>query len=534
MGFSPPSMPPIFTLFISLTIVGVLSPLLTFTALFQQKEWRFDRFLEHLRHEGFIKQVWGTIRPLLAILLFCIDLLGLFLVIQATTEDEAVLFIAPFFLAHFLLLSIFAALTVLQIAFRKQRMPVWTGKAGLIFGISFILSILSIVVTVSYLVFAPVILLIQPLCVLLAWALLLPLDHHLKNTWYSRAHAARKTWTGATVIGIAGSVGKTTTKELLNHLLTDLSPITTPQHINSEMGVAQWMVSEDATIKKQGSPVIIVEMGAYKKGEIALMCSFVEPTIGVITALGSDHVALFGSEEAIIDANVELAESLPEDGHAFLYADNDATFSLKNRIHCLQTSAGLRADASVHPDVAKETDMGLSVTMQKQVSIVALHGMHNVGNIMLAVAVAKHLGVTDKRIHELLESFKPLLHTFDVRTEKGITLVDDTYNSSRLSILAALQWAKDRKDRPRILLMSGLLETGKDEERFMEELGMAAAGSIEHVIFLSRKGKKFFERGYNAPVEILSRRSIRVPADGLLLCLGRMPLSTVQKLLPLS
>ncbi len=525
-------MPSIFVLFIILTIIGALSPLLTFAALFQQKEWRFDRFLEHLRHEGLFRQVWGTIRPLLAGILFLADASGLFLVIQATSDDQAAAYIQPFFITHLWLLVAFAALTILQIVMRKQRMPVWTKKAVLIVGIAFVLSLFSISSTVSYLIFAPLILLLQPAMIFIAWILLLPLDKYLKNTRYTSAQKMRETLKAATVIGIAGSVGKTTTKELLHHFLSDLDPSVTPEHINSEMGVAEWLSALKPRDKE--NPLLIVEMGAYRKGEIALMCSFVKPTIGVITALGSDHLALFGSEEAVIDANAELLAALPEDGHAFLLADNEAALSLKNQSPCLVTTAGQRADAAVHPEEVKETDAGLSLTINGLASTVALHGLHNVGNIMLAIAVAKHLGVTDARIHELLESFHPLLHTFNVRHERGILLVDDTYNSSRLSIRAALQWAFERTERPRILVLSGLLETGKEEERFLEELGAQAASSIEHVIFLTKKGKRSFERGYNAPVEIFSSRSTKVPAGSLLLCVGRMPLSTVQRLLPSS
>jgi len=517
-------------LFGILTIIGCLSPLLTFLALFQQKEWRLDRLGEHLRREGAIRQLWGWVRPVMVVLFVITDIFFVFMVRNATNSNEAAQLAMLLLVAHAAWLLLFAGMTGLQLILRKQRSPVWTSKAKLMAVIAGMLDIAATSIWLFSIYSPAVILLAQPLIVLIAWAALLPLDRYLKAQWFARARAVRDTWKDSIVIGIAGSVGKTTTKELIKHLLSDLHPITTPAHVNTEMGVAQWMVTESRKMKAERSPVI-VEMGAYKKGEIALMCTFVKPTIGVMTALGSDHLALFGSEDAITEANAELLHALPKSGHAFLYADNNAVRSLVSTLDCHVTLAGLHKDADIRVEKITETDKGLTAHLEDTTCTVALHGMHNVGNILLAVGIAKKLGISDERIRELLESFQPLAHTFNVRTEHGIRIVDDTYNSSLLSIRAALDWAKSQNEHPRILLMSGLLETGNQEEAFLKELGAAAKGSIERVIFTADTGRTAFEETYGKPVEILSSHSTPAPTGSLLLCLGRMPLSAIQKLL---
>lgn len=515
-----------------LLLVGCLSPLLTFAALFQQKEWRIDRLREHLRHEGYFRQLFGKMRPIL-VLVFLLSEGGFILLLStAQSQEEALDLFAVFVLFYVTWLTVFALLSIVQIILRRQRYPVWTKKSIMITGLS--ITIAAALSTLSnFSAFSPaVILLVQPIVVLAAWLILQPVDRALKGKVFSQAGALRSHWKNAVVIGIAGSVGKTTTKELLKCVLADLQPLTTPEHVNSEMGVAQWMITQGSQLETQNSPLLIIEMGAYRQGEIALMCEYAKPTIGVMTALGSDHLALFGSEEAIVDANAELLRALPEDGHAFLYADNDAARSLAASTNCSVTLAGTHEEAELRAENIQQTNTGLSFSIFNFQFSIPLHGLHNIGNALLAIAVARHLGISDSRIAELLKAYRPLSHSFNVRTENGVMLVDDTYNSSRLSIRAAIDWAKSRHERPRVLLMSDLLETGAEEEVFLREIGELAANSIERVILTTKKSKQAFESGYGKPVEILSKNTSRVEAGSLLLCVGRMPLSSIQKIIP--
>lgn len=516
-------MPFIILLIITVLLLGSISPLLTFTALFQLKEWRFDRLREHLRREGWIPSLFGRIR-LWTVLPFFLEECIYFIAISflpASTDRNWVYGLFVFqILVRITALITFALLSVAQMATRKQRWPVWTNKAKAVAGIAVLLNLLTywaLPVSPVILVLLP---LLQPLYVLAAWSILLPLDHRMKGKLMQRATAHRSLLPNTTVIGIAGSVGKTTTKELLHHLLQDLHPVTTPSHVNTEMGVAQWLLNERPDPK---SPLII-EMGAYRLGEIALLCSIAQPTIGVVTAIGSDHLALFGSEDAIREANGELVRALPKNGHAFLNGENTESRDLAAWAACPVTVTEPAKNV-------RETEHGLTLVNNGTEFTVPLHGVHNASNVQLAVAVARHLGINDKRIAELLKSFKPTAHTFNVRTEQGVTLLDDTYNISPLSLRAALDWAAARSERPRILLTSGLQETGSAEEHFLRELGERAKDSVERVIFTVPHGTHAFANAYG-DVEILSRATSRVAPGSVLLCVGRMPLSTIQRLLP--
>lgn len=492
--------------------LALLSPLCTFLRLFQIKEWRTDRLAEHLRREGYVSQLFSVPR----LLVLGLGLVGIVLGAPGT-----------FFL---LLLEALALLSVIQLATRRQPMPVWTSKARIIGAIAVALSLGSLWIGTGMPLLPVLIAVCQPAFALIAWLAFLPADRMMKARVFAAASALRDTMgTDAVVIGIAGSVGKTTTKELLGHLLQDLSPLVTPAHVNTEMGVAQWLLARKADIVP-GKPLVI-EMGAYAKGEIKLLAGVVRPTLGVMTALGSDHLALFGSEEAIVDANAELIEALPAHGHAFLNGDNEAARGLASRATCQTALVGTHeGDAWLALDITEGTD-GLRFRTNDREFQVPLRGRHHVTNVLLAMSVAAYLQVPLARIRELLATFRPLRHTFNVLEENGVTILDDTYNVSPLSFRAALDWSAARPEETKVLLTSGLLELGKDEAAFLQDLG-AKASFFDRVIFTTPSGKDAFEAAYGKTVELLSDAAATIEPGTLLACVGRMPISSIRRLLP--
>ncbi len=496
------------------------------------KEWRLDRLGEHLRREGWIAHTIGSSRAISAVA-YLVVLAALVATMPTLSLDapgsrwDVAWFVAWGLWFHGWIVA-FAGATVLQMATKKQRQPVWTTKAKLIVLTTIVLDVaLAALLLRPYPPIAftlPVLPALQAPVMFISWLLWKPVDAVLKGRVLGAGRARRNSLVDATVIGIVGSVGKTTTKELLKCVLADRSPFVTPEHVNTEMGVAQWLVN---TVPANAvKPLLIVEMGAYRKGEIALLGRIAQPTIAVVTALGSDHLALFGSEEAIVDANAEIFEALPEGANVFLYGDNERTTALANRTHRPTFTVGAKDLQDL-----RETDRGLAFDCFGTRFNVALHGRHNAANVALALLVANSLGITPERMRELLAAFRPTQHTFHLKKERGVTILDDTYNVSPLSFRAALDWAKARPERPRVLLTSGLLETGAAENDFLRELGAAANASVERVVFTADAGKDVFAKAFGKPVESLADAK-PVTDDALLLCVGRMPLSHIQKLLP--
>jgi len=503
-------------LLIGLTLIGSLSPLLTAARLWQVKEWRTDRLREHLRAEGALRQLFGIARPAALAPFAIIGIAGL--------ADES--------LAALGALSILALLTVLQVILRRQPMPVWTAKAALLTITAFLYTALVTLLAASSPLMLPFLVLGQPFLLLCAWLTLRPLDWWLKRRILQRATALRAALPeGAIVIGITGSAGKTTTKELLAHLLADRHPLTTPAHVNTEIGVANWFAS---ALRGQREPpsIIIVEMGAYRRGEIALLCSVMRPTIGIVTSIGKQHIALFGSQQALCSAKGELPAAIPENGRVFLNADNELCGQLKDRARCPVTTVGTGGNTDIEAFEIEEIPIGLRFRMGESVFEVPLRGTHNVTNALLAIAVAQHCGMQLKGIAARMRTFVPPAHTFALRQERGVQLLDDTHNASPASVEAAITWARSQPASQKVLLMNGLIELGESQDKIHTKLGAFAAQVFHRVVFASQPGARAFSRGLGKPVEVLGERTQPVTEGTLLVCVGRMNERTLTMLLP--
>jgi UDP-N-acetylmuramoyl-tripeptide--D-alanyl-D-alanine ligase len=489
-----------------LAFVACLSPLLTFTGLWQVKEWRIDRIKEHLRSAGWLRQLFGIVRP--TILVIGIALQNVELAVAG-----------------------FAALSVLQIGSKKQRYPVWTMKAQILFVLSIIITgIIGYWLMVNGYWLIVLIPLLQPLILLIAWTLFLPIDWLMKDRIMKKATKLRCEFTNATVIGITGSVGKTTTKELIAHMLKSRNVLYTPAYVNSEMGVSQWLLKELPKRSRDDELIIIVEMGAYKIGEIKKLCQITKPKIGVVTFIGTQHVALFGSQERLCQAKGELLECLPEDGNAFLNGDNSLCASMIDKCACRTTTIGTGGHADLEAFDIEEKGDGISFRIAQQEFSLHLHGTHNVTNILLAIAVAQSLGIDLPSASARLKPFEPPHHTFSVRKERGITILDDTHNASPESFRASLAWAKSQPAAQKILITPGLIELGKDEDRIHRELGAASNGIVDRAIFTGKHGMRSFDEGFNGTVEYISKDIAKTSEGDLLLCIGRIGKKQIDQL----
>lgn len=497
----------------ALALLACLSPLLTCLWLFQLKEWRLDRLREHLRREGVLAAAGGRIRPLI---------IAGALIVRLVPGDVP--------LADGIALALLALLSIGQIAARRQRWPEWTKKAALIGIVAGALTAAAILYcTLALPVALPALAMLQLISVLIAWTIVLPLDLRLRGRVFAAATARRASLSKLRVIGIVGSVGKTTTKELTRAAIGSLHPLVTPAHVNTELGLANWFLRETAGFGPDESRPVVVEMGAYSQGEIALISAVLKPSIAVVTALGSDHLALFGSEEAIIEANAEILTALPANGSAILLADNDASAALKGRASkTILAGTATNADLQIH-DVHETAD-GLAFTLDGQPGTLPLRGRHNAGNAALALAVADALGVPRAQSLAGLANATGLAGTFHVTEENGVRILDDTYNISPLSLRAALAWAESQPERPRVLLTAGLLEVGDEEERFMREIGLFARGKIERAVITGGDGTAAFAQAFDGPVD--DAPTGRVAPGTLLLCVGRLPRATIRSLLP--
>jgi UDP-N-acetylmuramoyl-tripeptide--D-alanyl-D-alanine ligase len=495
-------------------LLASLSPLLTISALWQIKEWRADRMLDHLRSEGMLRQTLGVIR--IPVLLPWYLVAALSMASVEIVSQGAVLSML--------------GIGMLQWILHRQPRPVWTQKAMMIVGLSLLLTAMLGVTLRGNPLLLPLLTVLQPVVCAISWILLLPLDWFLKRRILRSAAALRQAHPTLTVIGITGSVGKTTTKELIACALQEQAAAT-PAYVNSEIGVARWL---SAQLSRPGSrpSILIVEMGAYRSGEIRTLCEIARPSFGVVTYVGTQHIALFGSQERLIAAKGELLEALPEQGRAFVNADSSFALGMRSRARCPVTLVSTGGSSDLEGFDIEETPRGLSMRIGTTKFSVPLHGTQNATNVLLAVAVAEALGVQRNVVANRLARFRPLSGTFSVEERRGVTILNDTHNCSPESASAAIRWAEHQPAAQKVLLTPGIIEQGRETLRVHRDLGVQSSTVFGRVLFTNKKFAQIFSQGYGKNVDVLSKNSAPVEPGALLVCLGRVSPSIIDRLLP--
>lgn len=291
------------------------------------------------------------------------------------------------------------------------------------------------------------------------------------------------------VVGITGSVGKSTTKELVAEVLEQrYSTLKNPGNLNNEIGlpISLLMLSE-------GHQAAVLEMGFYVPGEIALLCDLALPQVGVITNVGTVHAERAGSQEAIARGKSELVESLPVDGVAILNYDDPWVREMASKTRAQVFFYGLDPNADLWAD--EVTGLGLEgIRFRLHYGNEILHvrvpliGRHSVHTALRAAAVGLVEGLTWEEIILGLRSGHSQLRLVAVRTENGALLLDDTYNASPESTLAALNLL-DELDGRKIAVLGDMLELGPYEVRGHEMVGVRAAEVVDELVTVGELGR---------------------------------------------
>ncbi|HXA29628.1 MAG TPA: UDP-N-acetylmuramoyl-tripeptide--D-alanyl-D-alanine ligase [Candidatus Angelobacter sp.] len=278
-----------------------------------------------------------------------------------------------------------------------------------------------------------------------------------------RACEQRLAELGAHVVGITGSVGKTTGKELIATVLDGSVRVArTPGNLNTWTGIPLSVLSLDAPLD-----VFVCEMAMSARGEIADLCAFTHPRTGVLLNIGTSHIELLGSQEAIADAKAELLEALPGDGLAVLNGDDEQVRRVASRTGARVTWFGLRSpDAHYRAtNVVSRGIAGTSFTLigpdASQPVQMRVPGTHVVLDAVAAAAVAAQFGVSMQDVAERLAGFEaPPQRGRIHQGVNGARIYDDSYNSSPASLAAALDTLGETKAKRRIAVLGDMLELG--------------------------------------------------------------------------
>ncbi|OHA94247.1 MAG: hypothetical protein A3A96_01785 [Candidatus Zambryskibacteria bacterium RIFCSPLOWO2_01_FULL_39_39] len=404
----------------------------------------------------------------------------------------------------------------------ERKTLVKTIKASLLYAIAWNLFILSFAIAIASLwffegvrsllvflvifLFAPYLTLyLLSLCTFLLNSVQRPIERIIINKAKEKLqnHKALK-------IGIAGSFGKTTMKEIIKTVLEGSKNVAaTPDNKNTPLGIARFVESLDGD-----EEILIFEMGEYYEGDIKKLCEIISPDIGVITGVNEAHLDKFKNIERTAKTIFELADFLSKKEGTKVYVNKESRSASESAAHIKNENkpfpkviyyghGGIEEGGGNWKVEGAETNLsGTSFILKnnKEEGVVVrskLLGLHQIGPLAVASHIAQSLGIKLEKIELGLKNTKPFKHRMEPREDAGgVLVIDDSYNGNPDGVKVAIEFLKEIKDKRRFFITPGLVEMGRKTEEVHREIGKELANTgIEKVVLIRNSVTPFIEAG---------------------------------------
>ena len=315
-----------------------------------------------------------------------------------------------------------------------------------------------------------------------------PIEKLINNRFCKKAKLKLNSIPECKVVGITGSYGKTSTKYIVDTILSQkYNTLMTPESYNTTMGVVR-TINEKL---KSTNNLFICEMGAKYRGDIKEICDIVEPDFSIITAVGPQHLDTFKTIENVSKTKFELVDSLKDDGIAFLNWEDENIRKVKTDKKVVKYGLNKKADYYAENIEITERGSSFDVIMpnKNRISVkTKLLGKLNILNIVCGVAVGDKLGLTEEQIKIGIKFIKPVEHRLELRQNpNGSIIIDDAYNSNVKGAEMALEVLGSFKERKRILITPGIVDLGKKSFEINKQLGKTAAKYSDYIILVGEK-----------------------------------------------
>jgi len=317
-----------------------------------------------------------------------------------------------------------------------------------------------------------------------------PIENAFKRRFMKKEQDKLFSYKNLTTIGITGSYGKTSSKNMIFDVLSKkYYCLTTPASYNTPLGIAM-------TIRDLLQPIheiFICEMGADKVGDISELFDFVQPQIGIVTSIGQAHLNTFRTQENIITEKMKMIEMLKPDGLAILNKDEkfireyDITSKAKQIWYGIDHEADIMAKNIQYNQDGTSFDVtinGEDVKFQTK-----LLGKHNIYNILTAIALGVHFEIPIKELVMAIKTLNYTPHRLEVKKQKDFTLIDNAFSSNPVSSKMSLD-VLEKMPGQRIVITPGMIDLGKKQAFYNNEFGKYFINKADIVILVGRKQTK--------------------------------------------
>lgn len=345
--------------------------------------------------------------------------------------------------------------------------------------------------------------LLIPFVLFLAALITSPIETYIQNNFKKKAKQKLASMPHLSIIAITGSYGKTSTKFMLRDLLKERYNVcATPGSFNTPMGICR-VINNDL---QPGHQILILEMGARYSGNIQELCDIARPDVAIITNVGVAHLETFGSREAIAKEKGTLVDNLREGGVAILNADDEFVAEMgEGRRGITRILAGLKYGEITSSSATYSTEgMRFDVSMNgtSETFETRLLGAHNIQNLLLAIATAKHFGIRMATMAIAAKEMQPVEHRLELKERGGLFIIDDAFNSNPVGAKNAVEILSAFKASQRIIVTPGMVELGEIEEqenvKFGEAIGRA---NLDLIILVGKERARPIMKGIAAMQE---------------------------------
>lgn len=317
--------------------------------------------------------------------------------------------------------------------------------------------------------------------------IMLPIEKAINKRFENEGRAILDSMNNLKKIGITGSFGKTSVKNIVENIISDhFYTLMTPASYNTPMGITR-------TIREMMKPiheVFVCEMGADHVGDIEYLMDYVKPQIGIVTSIGPQHLNTFHSLENIINEKMKMIEMLDEKGFGVINLDNEyiAQYKIKNPVRVV--SVGIKnhdADYVAYDIDYDENGSSFKVMIdgEEYVFETVLLGEHNIMNVLIGIATAFNMGVKPADIQSSVARIKRIEHRLELKKINGYTFIDNAFNSNPVGCKLSLDVLKKMHGR-RVIVTPGLIDLGEKEYEYNYDFGLYMKDRVDYVLLVGK------------------------------------------------